>query len=101
MTLTVFYKSGFERTYENVVSINTQITYVKDVPVYQIRFWMHGESITHGLHNVKSFEIFNRKLCWIKTNKGFKCPKCNIITNPVTGREYETIYCPYCGNDNS
>ena len=38
MTLTVFYKSGFERTYENVISITTQVTYVKDVPVYQIRF---------------------------------------------------------------
>lgn len=100
MTLVVSYKSGFEKSINNVTSVSSSVKFENDAPVYEMRYYRHDDIYPHDLHEIKGFEIYNDKLSWIKTDKGLKCPICNLITKCKVDKTNPIRYCPYCGTDN-
>lgn len=100
MTLVVIYKSGFEKSINNVTSVSSSVKYVNGTPLYEMRYYRHGEVYPHDLHRLKSFEIYNDKFSWVKTDTGLKCPICDLTTRCRIDKSNPIRYCPYCGNDN-
>lgn len=100
MKVVVQYKSGFERSFENIISMSTEVSNNDGVPCYEITLFNRvSEHI--ACHEVKTFEVYHRDLEWEHYKGGMRCPKCERVVKMKFDRRYPMIFCPYCGNRNA
>lgn len=100
MKVVVQYKSGFERSFENIMSISTGVSNNDGIPCYEITLF--NRSSEHiACHEVKSFQVYHRDLEWEHYKGGMRCPKCERVVKMKFDRRYPMIFCPYCGNRNA
>ena len=100
MKVVVHYTSGHERSYENIISMSTEVSNNDGVPCYEITLFNRvSEHI--ACHEVKSFEVYHRDLEWEHYKGGMRCPKCERVVKMKFDRSTPLIFCPYCGNRNA
>lgn len=100
MLLTVFYKSGTERSFKNVTGIHTSVRYDDETekPVHEIRFTSLGDYSVVNLHDIKGFEINDVNDTLFCANGVWYCASCGTAFPAITKSEIDRYkWCPYCG----
>lgn len=100
MLLTVFYKSGIEKSFKNVTGIETGVCYDDETekPIYEIRFACLGYDSTGVLRGIKAFEINDVNDTVFCENGIWRCAYCGAAFPAITKYEIDKYkWCPYCG----
>lgn len=104
MTVEVYYKSGKEKHFKNVMSINTGCSYNGDKPQFEISLFAESAVKCINLHEIKGFSITDTKNTWIEDHGEYRCPYCNALFSDelaYINRSNDGLpkFCPACGRE--
>ena len=103
MTVEVYYKSGKEMHFKNVMSINTGCSYNGDKPQFEISLFVENAVKRINLHEIKGFSITDTKNTWIEDRTDYVCPYCNTHFSDelmfISRNNELPKFCPACGRD--